>query len=32
MRVLVSGTEGGLVRLFVPMLFEEGVFSAGGVK
>jgi hypothetical protein len=32
MRVLVSGTEGGSVRLFVPTLFEDGLFPAGGFE
>jgi hypothetical protein len=32
MRVLVSGTEGGSVRLFVPTLFEGGLSSAGGFE
>jgi hypothetical protein len=32
MRVLVSGTEGDLVRLFVPTLFEDGLFPAGGFE
>jgi hypothetical protein len=30
--VLVSGTEGGLVRPFFPTLFEDGIFSAGGFE
>jgi hypothetical protein len=32
MRVLVSGTQGGLVRLLVPTLFEHGIFPAGGFE
>jgi hypothetical protein len=29
MRARVSGTECGLVRLFVPTLFKDGLFSEG---
>jgi hypothetical protein len=32
MRVLVSGTEGGLMRLFAPTLFEDSHFSVGGFE
>jgi hypothetical protein len=32
MRVPVSGDEGGLVCLFVPTLFENGLFSEGGIE
>jgi hypothetical protein len=32
MRVLVSGTEGGMVRLFVPTLLEDSIFPAGGFE
>ena len=32
MRVLVSGDEGGLVCLFIPRLFEDGLFSEGGFE
>jgi hypothetical protein len=32
MRVLVGGTEGGLVRLFVPMPCKDGLFSEGGFE
>jgi hypothetical protein len=32
MRVLVSGSEGSLVCLFVPTLFEDGFFSEGGFE